>query len=320
MRIRLFALALLMAAPLAAQEWRVFGRGAVFGAYVTETGPAQPRNQFFSTNWFEGHAERSFGKSSVDFHGRVTAEPFTIPEEGYPQLLQPGDRMPAHDLVEDAGVRFWWRALRVDAALAAAPPLGAEPYRQRISSIDFPQAPFSYDVAESFKSATRLAGLAIDTRPLVVESAVFHAAQSTGRHTTLDNGPIDSWSGRVTLRPHDAVALQLSHGKLGDAKLPVTSASATWSGKRLAAAALWTKRDQDSAYGAEAALRGRRHTVMARVESIERRHVSLAYIFDLVKRVGIGIAGDYHPATHDIRTQYGHKPQSFYVFMRARTE
>jgi hypothetical protein len=343
MRFRLIPLLLLfVAAPLAAQEWRLFGRGALFAVYSTETGPARPRNQFFSTNWFEGHAERSFGaKSSIDFHARVTAEPATVPSDGYPQVLQyvsprSGgplvDRMRAHDLVEDAGVRLWWRALRLDAAIVGEPPLGAPPYRQRKSSIDFPQAPLSYDVAESFKVATRVAGAAIDTRPLLVEGAVFHAATTSGRHTTIDNGKIDSWSGRVTLRPSDAVALQLSHGKLGDAKEPVTSASATWSGKALAATALWTKRDPFTAYGAEATVRGRRNTVMARIESTDRpagvfeplqrrtTHFSIGYIFDIVKRIGIGAATDYHTSTHALTARYGHKPQSIYFFMRARTE
>lgn len=338
----LFVLSLLVCAPLAAQEWRFVGRGAVFGVYVTETGPVNQKNQFFSTNWAEGHAERSFGRDlSVEFHGRVTAEPLTVPREGYPEVLQyvserSGgplvDRMRAHDLVEDAGVRLFWRALRVDAAFVGEPPLGATPYRQRSSSIDFPEAPFSYDVAESFKVATRLAGAAIDTRPLLIEGAVFHASTTQGRHTSIDNGKIDSWSGRVTLRPVDGLSMQVSKGKLGDAKDPVTSASATWSGKRLSATALWTKRDPFAAYGLEAALRGARNTVMARLEStdrpagvfepVERRttHFAVGYIFDVVKRIGVGVTTDYHTSTHDLTARYGHKPQSVYVFLRARTE
>jgi len=325
---RITVLLLFIAAPLAAQEWRLFGRGALFGIYSTETGPAQTRNQFFSTNWLEGHAERALGgRSSVDFHARVTAEPATIPDEGYPQLLQyvagkTVDRMPAHEFIEDAGVRLFWRALRLDAAFAAAPPLGATPYRQRSSSIDFPTAPFSYDVAESFKFARRVAGAAIDTRPLLVEGAVFHAGPT--------NGNIDSWSGRVTLRASDAVSLQLSHGKLGDAKEPITSASTTWSGKRTSATALWTKRDQFVAYGVEGAWRGRRNTWMARVESTDRpagvfepaqrrtTHFTVGYIFDVVTRIGVGVATDYHTQTAHL-TRYGHKPQSIHFFVRART-
>ena len=329
MRIRVAVILLFLAAPLAAQEWRFFGRGAVFGIYTTETGPAQPRKQLFSTNWLEGHAERSFGRSSIELHARVTAEPATVPDEGYPLLLQyvsrtGADRMPAHEFLEDAGVRLWLRALRLDAAVAGTPPLGAEPYRQRSSSIDFPTAPFSYDVAESFKFARRVAGAAIDTRPLMVEGAVFHAGTT--------NGNIDSWSGRVTLRPMDAVSLQVSHGKLGDAKEPVTSASATWSAARFAATALWTKRDQLVAYGVEGALRGRRNTFMARIESADRpagaigplqrrtTHISLGYIFDVAKRIGLGVATDYHTATGHLTSRYGHKPQSVHFFMRARTE
>ena len=344
MRTRLLLCLLFAAAPLAAQDWRFVSRGAFFAVYSTETGPAgqQPGNRVFSTNWLEGRAERSFGAtSSIEFHGRVTAEPLTVPKEGYRQVLQYVsergggplvDAMRAHDLVEDAGVRFWWRALRLDAAAVAEPPLGAASYRQRASSIDFPQAPFSYDVAESYKRATRLAGAAIDTRPLLVEGAVFHAAVSAGNHTTIDSGKIDSWSGRVTLRASEALSLQVSHGKLGDANDPVTSASASWNGRLLSATALWTKRDPFTAYGAEAALRARRHTFMARVESTDRpagvflpaqrrtTHIALGYIVDVVKRAGIGVTTDYHTSTGDLTDRYGHKPQSVHVFMRVRTE
>src|SRR4051794_377347 len=72
-----------------AQDWSRFGRAAVFATYVTQTGPREPQTRVFSTDWFEGSVRRTLGSNSaVEFRGRGSLEPLTIPRDGYPQLLQ----------------------------------------------------------------------------------------------------------------------------------------------------------------------------------------------------------------------------------------
>jgi hypothetical protein len=315
-RATLFLFTILLAASAHAQEWRVFGRGAVFVTHASETGPPEPESRFFSTNWAIVGAERTFGSGSILFRGRFTAEEGTVPSEGYPQLFQQTgafvDHMPGHQSIEEVAVQLHWRILRIYAAVKGDPPLGATPYRQRASSIDFAEAPFAYEAQESFHFAERVAAVAIETGPLMIEGGVFD----------LDG---NSWSGRATLRPVPQVALQASHGSLGDAKQKISSASVGYEGRVIAASALWTRRDPVTVYGVEAIARGGRNSVMVRAENArDRQHITVGYIFDVWRRdknrAGIGANVDYHTKTHELENQYGHKPQSIYVFVRARTD
>jgi hypothetical protein len=346
MRCRVFLFLLFLAAPVArAQEWRFFGDGALFATYVSETGPPSPENRAFSTNWAEIGVARDFSpSSSIAFGARLSAEPLTIPTEGYPQLLQyvspeSGgplvDHMRAHDAVEELAMQLSWRMLRVYLAPVGEPPLGATPFAQRSSSIDFAEAPFAYDVAESFHVGTRVAAIGVATKAVTVEGGVFHASHTTDRHSSLDDGKVDSWSARATLHVTPRFSVQASHGKLGDAKQQVTSLSGSYDGSMLALTALWTKRDPLNAYGVEAAVRGGRSTFMARVETVDRpagvfepllrstTHFTIGYILDVMRgarfRTGIGANVDYHVSSKTLGDRYGHKPQGVYAFVRVRT-
>jgi len=318
----------------AQQQWHSFFDGAAFGTYVTETGPTKPETRAFSTNWFIVGTERPIGGGAIFGRARLTFEPFTIPTQGYPQLLQSispssggplTDHMRAHDLVEEAAVGFEWRPVQIYLAPVGEPPLGAEPFAQRSSSLDFAEAPFAYDVQESFHVATRVAAAALTSHFADVEYGVFHASNTTGRHTTIDDGNIDSWSARLTIAPDSKLSAQVSTGRLTDAKRKVDSASITYRGPVLATSAIWTKRDDRKAYGFEATIRYFRSNVMGRVETIDRRtHTTVGYIFDVFRartqRAGIGIDIDYHSNTRAIERIYGHKPQTIYTFVRWRTE
>jgi hypothetical protein len=349
-------LVLLSATSAFAQEWHVFGRGAVFATSVTETGPANPENRFFSTNWLEAGVRRSFGDDfSVELRGRGSLEPYTVPREGYPQLLQyvsaeSGgpliDHMRAQDALQEALVRMRWRVLRVDLAPVADPPLGSTSYAQRASSIDFAEAPFAYDVQESFHLATKLAGGAVDTKFVTVEGAVFHAATTTGRHSTIPNGNVDSWSGRVTVHPTPALSIQASRGELGDERRQVSSAAVLYEGAVVAASAIWTRRDPAealrglapslNALTAEVAFRARHNVLELRAEQVDRpagtiyptlrrtSHLTVGDVVDFIHvrnvRAGVGVNIDYQTQTRELRNTYGHKPQTVYLFFRARTE
>jgi hypothetical protein len=209
-------------------------------------------------------------------------------------------------------VQLNWRVLRLYAAAKGDPPLGATPYRQRASSIDLAEAPFAYEVQESFHVAKRVAAAAIETGPLTLEGGVFDLGGN-------------SWSGRATLRPTPQIAIQASHGSLGDAKQKISSASVGYEGRVVAASALWTRRDPITTYGFEAIARGGRNSVMVRAENVrDRQHVTVGYIFDVWQRpknrAGLGANVDYHTKTKTLPAAYGHKPQSIYVFVRARTD
>jgi hypothetical protein len=339
--MRRFVFVFLFAAslPLHAQ-WKPFFDGAVFLTHASQAGPDTSENKFFSTNWLSAGAERRYGDFTIIAGGRVSLEPFTIPKDGYPQLLQYApplvDHMRAQDLVQEAAIGLQWRIARLYLAPVGEPPLGADPFAQRVTSMDFAEAPFAYDVQESFHVATRVIGAGVTTNAVSVDGAVFHHSQTTGRHASIDDGDIDSWSARLTFAPHARLSAQISSGRLGDANTDVSSASMTYHGSAVSGSLLWTKNGDLHAYGVETSMRPGRSTVVGRAEWVDRpagvftantrrmAHVTVGYIFDVLKtrdqRAGFGVNIDYHSSTKTLLRDYGHKPQGVYLFLRWRTE
>jgi len=308
---------------------QTFFDGALFATHVSESGPAQPRNEFFSTNWFTAGVTRG----SMTFRVRGSLEPLTIKREGYPQLLQfvsreSGgplvDAMRAHDLLGELALDLHRGALHVYLAPVGEPPLGAEPFERRASSAEFAEAPFSYDVSDGWRHATRVIAAGVQSGVVQLDGGVFHEAVTFDRHTSLEDGPIDSWSARAIIRPAPNVSVQLSHGSLGDEKEKVTSASVSHTTSGVALSAVWTRRASLNAYTAEATAHLGRHVPMLRAERIANRtHVTVGYILDILTnprwRTGLGANVDYHTQTKELRGTYGHKPQSVYLFVRVRT-
>ncbi|HUP44341.1 MAG TPA: hypothetical protein VM779_02405 [Thermoanaerobaculia bacterium] len=336
--------------------WTMFYEGAAFATYTYEVGPEEQRNEIFSTNWFAAGAQRAIGnRGLLLFRGRVSLEPFTIPEDGYPQMLQfisaeSGgpllDSMRAHDLVGEAAVHFAYRVtgasfVHLYAAPAGTPALGTVPYAQRLSSEEFAEAPYAYDVQETFYDSARVVTAGYGSRWLSLEASVFHDAVTSGRHSSIPDGDMDSRSARLTLMPARSLSLQVSRGELGDEEREVDSASITWANARGSVSAIYTNRisrlgEELRAGTFETTFRAGRGTFMARAEAVDRpsgflgqpevertAHFAFGYIYDFITgpyRGGVGVNLDYHTQTHDIEHLYGHKPQAIYVFARFRTE
>lgn len=332
--------------------WTAAWAGAAFATYGSETGPKELPNEVFSTNWFSAGVQRNLGsRGLVMFRGRVSAEPYTIKEAGYPQLLQfvsaenGGpllDRMRANDFLQEAAVDLGLRLttasfVHVYVAPVGDPAFGAVPYELRSSSEEFAEAPFAYDIQETTHDSTRVVTAGFGSRWLTLEGSIFHDAVTTGRHTTLDDGDIDSQSARLVISPFKALAIQVSRAELGDAKRQVDSASLTIGSNSGALSAIYTKRDRQlTAGGLEGTIRIARSTLSARVESVDRprgflgrtdiwrtTHLTVGYIFDIIQsayRIGLGANVDYQTQYRDLPARYGHKPQTLYAFVRFRTE
>ncbi|HEX8170032.1 MAG TPA: hypothetical protein VF824_05760 [Thermoanaerobaculia bacterium] len=341
--------------------WTFFHGFSAHVTNVSESGPAEQRSETFSTNWLGAGLRRDFGsRMFLLARGRVSLEPYTIPDDdGYPQMLQyvPTDaggplvdRMRAHDLIGEAALQLGFRPtdstlLHVYAAAVGDPALGAPPAELRASGVDFAEAPFAYDIQESFHDSTRVVTAGFTTRWIGVEGSVFHDAVTFGDHTEIDDGDIDSNSVRVTLTPSEHFSAQVSRGKLREVdERDITTASVSYSGDLTAATALWTRRETElglpeTAYSFELALRASRNTFMARAEWVDRpggfpdvvsgnaleqtTHITAGYIFDFLHsqtfRGGIGVNIDYHTQSHELPERYGHKPQAIYAFVRLRS-
>ena len=334
--------------------------------HLSQTGPEEQENATFSTNWFGAGAQLAFGERAfVLARGRVSLETYTI-DESYPQFFQyvPEDgligRMRPHDLFGEVAVQAGYRPtagtlVSVYGALVGQPALGAAPAQLRSSGVDFAEAPFTYALLEDVHDSTSVVTAGFATKFFTVEASMFHDGATTGDHTELDTGDIDSRSARLTITPAPNMAIQVSRGELGvEGDLPlalqseITSASITYAGPMASLTALWTSRsfpndnvrETATGYAIELALRASRNTFMARVEQIDRpggfplaprpgqdvlgaTHYTAGYIFDFVPsaryKLGIGVNIDYRTQTRELEDVYGHKPQGIYSFVRLRS-
>lgn len=274
--------------------WSFFHSFNAHLTYVSESGPEEQRNETFSTNWLTAGIHGRFGeRTSFVVRGRISAEPYTIPEEGYPQILQyvspEGgqvllDRMRPHDLVGEAAAEIAFRTtqssfLHLYAAAIGDPALGAPPAALRASGTDFAEAPLSWDVQESFHNKTSVLTVGYSSKVLNLEYSIFHDAITTPDYTEIEtDGDIDSSSARLTLMPTRNMAIQVSRGELGEddlTKREITSASIGYVTDAVAATALWTRRESESgpastAYGIELSMRAARSTIMGRAEWVDR--------------------------------------------------
>lgn len=343
--------------------WTFFHAFDAHLTYSSQTGPEEQENEIFSTNWFAAGAHIPIGERAfILARGRVSLEPYTLPDNGYPQLLQYRseqtgevvlDRMRPQDLFGEAAVQFGYRPseaalLSIYAGLVGQPALGPAPAQLRPSGVDFAEAPFAYDIQEANHTKTNVITAGFATRFVQIEASAFHDSITTGDHTEIETGGLDSQSARLTLTPTPSVAIQVSRGELGDdlAQRTINSASLTWGRPAAALTALWTQRQfeaaervDEQAWGIELALRPGRNTFMVRVEHVDRpagfprelstedveeaTHYTAGYLYDIVRgpnyRTGLGVNVDYRTKTHDIEDLYGHKPQSIYAFVRVRT-
>jgi hypothetical protein len=328
--------------------------------YLSQTGPEEQENDVLSTNWLAAGAKLDLGdRAFVLARGRVSLEPYTI-DNSYPQFFQyvPEDglidRMRPHDLFGEAAVQVGFRPtnatlLSVYGALVGQPALGAAPAQLRPSGVDFAEAPFGYDIEETTHDSTSVVTAGFATRFFTIEASAFHDGATTGDHTDLDTGDIDSQSARLTLTPTPSLAIQVSRGELGEdlQQRQITSASLTYGGPFAAVTALWTSRTyeeeaelaDETAWGLEVALHASRNTFLARVEHVDRpagfpltldrsaveeaTHYTAGYIFDFIPngryKLGIGANVDYRTKTRELEDVYGHKPQGLYAFVRFRT-
>ncbi|HYO74900.1 MAG TPA: hypothetical protein VE010_00440 [Thermoanaerobaculia bacterium] len=345
--------------------WTFFHGFDAHLTYTSQTGPEEQENDIISTNWLGAGVQRNLGdRAFILARGRVSFEPYTIDEDGYRQFFQHVtdqagntlsiDRMRAHDLFGEAGVQLGWRPsdatlVSVYGALVGQPALGAAPAQLRTSGVDFAEAPFAYDIQETFQDSTSVVTAGFSTSWIALEASAFHDAMTTGDHTEIDTGDIDSQSFRVTLMPSQNFHVQVSRGELGEdvAQRTITSASASYGARNAGVTALWTRREYESgrvaetAYGIEVMLRGARNTFLARAEHVDRpagfpfitqpigvetdaaTHFTAGYLFDVMAtgnyRLGVGVNIDYRTQTHHLEDVYGHKPQGIFAFLRFRT-
>lgn len=220
--------------PMAAMEemepmdhWMTMVHGYAFLNANRQGGPSGER-EFDSQNHFMFMGMRSLGGGKASLLGTFTLEPATIPAGGSAELFQRGetyrnvpliDRQHPHDLFVQLGAA-WERPLSKNASLRlylapwGEPALGPVAYPHRLSASENPTAPLSHHNQDSTHIAADVATAGLTASIFTLEGSVFHGREPDENRWDIEQGRLDSWSGRLTVRPIRELSFQVSSGHL----------------------------------------------------------------------------------------------------------
>jgi hypothetical protein len=218
-----------------AGTWQLMLHGSLFLQYLDEFAPLhRGARQLGSINWFMVKARRPLAGGRAGARAMVSLEPISIPGCGYPDLLATGelcdgdglhDRQHPHDLFMEIAADFE-RPLRPGSAVtwhvyggpAGEPALGPPAFPHRRSAMPNPVAPITHHWLDSTHITFGVVTAGLSGTRWRAEASAFNGREPDESRYGFDLAPLDSVSGRLTLRPHPAVALQVSAGRLESAE------------------------------------------------------------------------------------------------------
>jgi len=225
-----------------AGDWEGMIHGLLFGGLdVQNRGDRDLRGgrDWIGTGWVMGMATRRFERSSLTFRAMLSPEPFTLPKDGYPLLLQTGetyrgqplhDRQHPHDLfMELAGLYTRevgdGNGLQLYLAPVGEPALGPVAFPHRASSMANPLGALGHHWQDSTHISFGVVTGAFLTGTTKLEVSHFNGREPDEVRTNFDFRRLDSWSGRFTVNPNAHVSAQVSYGflKSPEALEPETS-------------------------------------------------------------------------------------------------
>jgi len=228
-RLLSLGVALLLAPPLAlprADEgsgWTTSYHGYAFLTSNRQGGPAAQRD-FESENHLMVMSAHAWGGGTLSLLGTFTLEPATFPPEGVPELFQRGetfngvllvDRQHPHDLIAQIGAA-WERPIsaatsfRLYVAPRGEPAIGPEAYPHRLSASMNPTAPLAHHDQDSTHISADVVTAGISLSRFTLEGSGFHGREPDQNRWDLEQGRIDSYSGRVTCRATKSLSFQVS--------------------------------------------------------------------------------------------------------------
>jgi hypothetical protein len=207
--------------------WEFMAHGTIFVDYNQQGGP-RGEGKAESVNWGMLMEQHSLGKGTILFRQMFSAEPLTSPHPGFPELFQTGETYHGEPLVDHQHPHNVFAEL---AALymapltekiswelyggpSAEPALGPVTYLHRASASELPLAPLGHHLQDSTHTSFGVVttGLVIDRVRL--EASAFNGREPNEERWSIQLGPLDSWSGRVSIAPARNWVAQYSIGRL----------------------------------------------------------------------------------------------------------
>ena len=210
-------------------SWNFMIMGQAFLVNTQQSGP-RGADKLYAPNWGMISAERRVGKGSLMLQSMLSLDPATVTNRRYPLLFQTGetayekplvDAQHPHDFIMGLGVHYAHPLgeetfLHGYYAPVGDPALGPVAFPHRASAFELPQATLSHHLQDSTHIANNVATLAFQHRWLRLEASSFYGTEPNEGRWNIDWGPMNSYSGRISVFPAKNWMAQFSAGRLKD--------------------------------------------------------------------------------------------------------
>jgi hypothetical protein len=208
-------------------NWLVMAHGDLKVGFNHQGGP-RGVGKAESQNWLMLMAERNVGSGRLMLRGMVSAEPWTTPNGGFPELFQTGetykgrpivDAQHAHDLFMELAAAYTIPvsekvSINLYGGPVAEPALGPVAFMHRASASENPVAPLGHHWMDSTHIAHGVFTAGVTAGRFRLESSIFRGAEPDENRKTIDFGKLDSYSGRLWFTPTKDWTMQVSYGYL----------------------------------------------------------------------------------------------------------
>ena len=208
-------------------DWMLMFHGVAFVADVQQSSP-RGQDKVFSTNWFMPMAQHPLGHGQLTLRTMLSLEPATVTDRQYPLLFQQGetaygkpivDGQHPHDFLMELAALYDWHAgertlLSFYVAPVGDPALGPTAYPHRASAAENPVATLGHHQEDSTHIAEDVITIGFTHRIFRIEASGFHGREPDEHRWEVQQGPLDSWSSRLTVQPNQNWTGQYSYGRL----------------------------------------------------------------------------------------------------------
>jgi hypothetical protein len=227
--------------------WHVMQGAVLFGMFNHQDG-ARGGDEFRAPNWWMGMFTRKVKSTDFTINAMFSLDPLTVGKKGYRELFQVGETFEGEPLIDyqhphDVFMQLAavWRiplgtktGFTIAGGPSGEPALGPVAFMHRASALENPMSPLSHHTLDSTHIAFGVVTAALDHGPWTAEGSLFNGREPDEDRWDFDFGALDSFSGRLWLRPTAQWEFQVSSGRLkspeelGHGNIIRTTASASW--------------------------------------------------------------------------------------------
>ncbi|HEY7545144.1 MAG TPA: c-type cytochrome [Blastocatellia bacterium] len=243
-------------------DWTVMAHGDLKVGFNHQGGP-RGVNKAESQNWLMLMAEREAGGGRLMFRGMFSAEPWTAPRRGFPELFQTGetfdgrpliDAQHPHDLFMELAAQFTMPlsenvSINLYGGPVGEPALGPAAFMHRLSASENPAAVLGHHWQDSTHIVHGVFTAGVTAWRFRVEGSIFRGAEPDENRKDIELGKLDSYSARLWFTPTPNWTMQVSYGHLtnpeilepGDLNRLTASIhhNKTWSDGHWASSLIW---------------------------------------------------------------------------------